>query len=61
MSFTKLKIGVLAALISASSFGVAAKDFLNVSYDPTRELYDDMNKQFGKYWESRTGQKINFK
>lgn len=61
MSFTKLKIGVLAALISASSFGVAAKDFLNVSYDPTRELYDDVNKQFGKYWESRTGQKINFK
>lgn len=49
MSFTKLKIGVLAALISASSFGVAAKDFLNVSYDPTRELYDDVNKQFGKY------------
>ncbi len=61
MSFTKLKIGVLAALISASSFGVAAKDFLNVSYDPTRELYDDVNKQFGKYWESQTGQKINFK
>ncbi|MGE8561005.1 MAG: sulfate ABC transporter substrate-binding protein [Acinetobacter sp.] len=57
----KLKLGVLAALISATSFSALAKDFLNVSYDPTRELYEDVNKQFGKYWESRTGQKINFK
>ena len=56
-----LRLGVLAAVISATSFSVLAKDFLNVSYDPTRELYEDINKQFGKYWESRTGQKINFK
>ena len=56
-----LKLGVLAAVISATSFGAAARDFLNVSYDPTRELYEDVNKNFGKYWESRTGQKINFK
>ena len=52
-----LKLGVLAAVISATSFGAAARDFLNVSYDPTRELYEDVNKNFGKYWESRTGQK----
>ncbi|ALH96509.1 sulfate ABC transporter substrate-binding protein [Acinetobacter equi] len=61
MDFSKLKLGVLAALISATAFTASAKDFLNVSYDPTRELYDDVNKNFGKYWESRTGQKINFK
>lgn len=57
----KLKLGVLAAVISAVSFSAAAKDFLNVSYDPTRELYEDVNKEFGKYWQSRTGQQINFK
>ncbi|KAB0626661.1 sulfate ABC transporter substrate-binding protein [Acinetobacter gandensis] len=57
----KLKLGVLAAVISTVSFGAAAKDFLNVSYDPTRELYESVNKDFSKYWESRTGQKINFK
>ena len=57
----KLKLGVLAAVVSTLSFSVAAKDFLNVSYDPTRELYEDVNKDFGQYWESRTGQKINFK
>ena len=61
MSLSKLKIGVLAALVSVTSFGVAAKDFLNVSYDPTRELYEDINKQFGAYWKQRTGQDINFK
>ena len=58
---TKLKLGVLAAVISATSFSAAARDFLNVSYDPTRELYEDVNKEFGKYWKSRTGQSINFK
>ncbi|RKG28994.1 sulfate ABC transporter substrate-binding protein, partial [Acinetobacter tianfuensis] len=57
----KLKLGLLASVISAVSFGAAAKDFLNVSYDPTREFYEDVNKDFGKYWEARTGQKINFK
>ncbi|CAM4134703.1 sulfate ABC transporter substrate-binding protein [Acinetobacter pragensis] len=57
----KLKLGVLAAVVSTISLGAAAKDFLNVSYDPTRELYENVNKDFSKYWESRTGQKINFK
>ena len=61
MSLSKLKIGVLAALVSVTSFGVAAKDFLNVSYERTRELYEDVNKQFGAYWKQRTGQDINFK
>ncbi|WP_353141667.1 sulfate ABC transporter substrate-binding protein [Acinetobacter pragensis] len=57
----KLKLGVLAAVVSTISLGAAAKDFLNVSYDPTRELYENVNKDFSKYWESRTRQKINFK
>ncbi len=29
---------------------------LNVSYDPTRELYDDYNAVFAKYWKKKTGQ-----
>ena len=61
MSLSKLKIGVLATLVSVTSFGAVAKDFLNVSYDPTRELYENVNKQFGAYWKQRTGQDINFK
>ena len=61
MNVRKLKIGVLAALISATAFSVSAKDFLNVSYDPTRELYDNFNKEFSAYWKKSTGQDINFK
>ena len=40
---------------------VQAKDFLNVSYDPTREFYQEYNNEFGKYWKQRTGQEVNFK
>jgi len=31
---------------------------LNVSYDPTRELYADYNAAFAKYWSAKTGQKV---
>jgi len=31
---------------------------LNVSYDPTRELYQDFNAAFAKYWQGKTGQKV---
>ncbi len=61
MRFSKLKIGVVAAMLSVTALTANAKDFLNVSYDPTRELYDDVNKNFKQYWESRTGQNIDFK
>lgn len=43
------------------SAGAQAVDFLNVSYDPTRELYQDFNKDFGAYWKAQTGQEVNFK
>lgn len=33
-------------------------ELLNVSYDPTRELYDAFNQEFSKYWEEETGQKV---
>ena len=31
---------------------------LNVSYDPTRELYEDFNKAFAKHWKQETGQEV---
>ncbi|MCH6268044.1 sulfate ABC transporter substrate-binding protein [Neobacillus citreus] len=33
-------------------------ELLNVSYDPTRELYEEYNKSFAAYWEKKTGQKV---
>ncbi len=34
---------------------------LNVSYDPTRELYEDINKQFAAYWRKKTGQEVKIR
>jgi sulfate/thiosulfate transport system substrate-binding protein len=34
---------------------------LNVSYDPTRELYQDYNAAFSKYWLAKTGDKVTIK
>jgi sulfate transport system substrate-binding protein len=36
----------------------APATILNVSYDPTRELYDDYNAVFSRYWKSKTGQTV---
>lgn len=33
-------------------------ELLNVSYDPTRELYEEFNKSFATHWEKETGQKV---
>ena len=45
----------------AASTQAADREFLNVSYDATREFYDEFNDSFGQYWKSRTGQTIDFK
>src|SRR6267378_1040131 len=47
-------------IIATSLFGAGAKEIklLNVSYDPTRELYQDFNTAFAKYWQGKTGDKL---
>jgi sulfate/thiosulfate-binding protein len=55
---------VALGLATIAVFGAAhAKDIeiLNVSYDPTRELYADYNKVFAAYWEKKTGDKVTIK
>jgi sulfate transport system substrate-binding protein len=39
----------------------AQKTLLNVSYDPTRELYREFNPAFLKHWRTKTGESISFK
>jgi len=52
----KFAMGVLAVSLCASGAALAASvSLLNVSYDPTRELYDDYNKAFAVFWKSKTG------
>ena len=37
----------------------ASTQLLNVSYDPTRELYQDYNQAFARYWKAKTGQDVS--
>ena len=50
---------LFAAQCSRAGGGApAGVKLLNVSYDPTRELYQDVNIAFGKLWQSKTGQTL---
>ncbi|MBN9126165.1 MAG: extracellular solute-binding protein, partial [Nitrosospira sp.] len=56
----------LASALLITSFTIsggawADKTILNVSYDPTRELYQEFNAAFAKYWEQKTGEKVAIK
>ncbi len=53
------KWGVGLTLLLLAS-GAMAKDIqlLNVSYDPTREFYQEYNTAFGQYWQQQTGDKV---
>ena len=61
MLFSKLKISIAAVILGLATTTAFSKDFLNVSYDPTREFYEDLNQSFGSWWKSKTNQNINFK
>jgi sulfate transport system substrate-binding protein len=45
-----------ASLLTAQA---ATRELLNVSYDPTRELYSEYNPLFAKYWKQKTGDTVN--
>jgi sulfate transport system substrate-binding protein len=63
--------GLVAAVLLAASTTIAAcatpqtqggsVQLLNVSYDPTREMYQEVNAHFGATWLRETGQTITFK
>jgi sulfate transport system substrate-binding protein len=61
------KIGkYLAALALTLGIAIPAQagadvSLLNVSYDPTRELYQDFNSAFARYWKAKTGQNVTVK
>ena len=48
----------LAGAGPALAQGAKTLTLLNVSYDPTRELYQDINAAYIKYWKEKTGQTI---
>ena len=50
-----------ALLLGASAAAEAQTTLLNVSYDPTRELYQEFNAAFIKHWKAKAGQDITVK
>ena len=49
---------LLLTLVLASGAAAKTIELLNVSYDPTRELYVDYNTAFAKYWKAKTGDDV---
>jgi sulfate transport system substrate-binding protein len=51
------------AVLAVSLSWAAGKDItlLNVSYDPTRELYQDYNTAFARHWQEKTGDKVTIR
>ncbi|HEX4113847.1 MAG TPA: sulfate ABC transporter substrate-binding protein [Stellaceae bacterium] len=57
MAMAKMQFGLVAAifLLGASAASASTLHLLNVSYDPTRELYKALNPRFAAEWQHQTG------
>ena len=65
-AFHVIAAAAMTAVISAGAVTPSlaqAKEvsLLNVSYDPTRELYQEYNAAFAKYWKTKTGDDVTVK
>ncbi|MBK7955516.1 MAG: sulfate ABC transporter substrate-binding protein [Candidatus Accumulibacter sp.] len=58
MKLKRFLAGLLAGALIASSAAAADISLLNVSYDPTRELYQDFNAAFAKNWKAKAGDNV---
>jgi sulfate transport system substrate-binding protein len=64
LALSLLLAGPAAALLAGQTAHDASQKpvtLLNVSYDPTRELYEDFNQQFAAYWKGKTGQDVTIR
>jgi len=59
--FIKFPLAAAALTLGAASAWAQGVTLLNVSYDPTRELYVEYNQAFAKHWKAKTGQDVNIK
>ncbi len=61
MKMLAAPVMVTAMLMTGPAVHAESKTLLNVSYDPTRELYDDYNKAFAQYWQKKSGKDISIR
>ncbi len=59
--FTFRLAGILVLALACSAFAQKGITLLNVSYDPTRELYQEFNAAFAKYWKEKTGETVTIR
>ncbi len=55
---TRLIVGIALSLLAPAGAQAQSSNLLNVSYDPTRELYRVYNAEFVKYWKEETGEAL---
>src|SRR5881398_1277226 len=60
-TIARLALGIALIGSPAMPAGAQKITLLNVSYDPTRELYKDINAAFAREWKRRTGQDVEIK
>jgi len=63
MHLARLVRFVVPVILALAAAGPVNADvaLLNVSYDPTRELYQDFNAAFAKHWKSKTGETVTLR
>ena len=63
MTFSPLRRSLLALALATGVLGTAQAQttLLNVSYDPTRELYQDFNPEFARHWKAQTGETVTIR
>ncbi|WP_242223481.1 sulfate ABC transporter substrate-binding protein [Bacillus cereus group sp. BfR-BA-01380] len=61
LSMVLLFSGCASTTSTSQSDSGKSIELLNVSYDPTRELYQDFNKDFATYWKEKSGQTVTVK
>ena len=55
------RIAFILVALTLSASTASAQQLLNVSYDPTRELYVAVNAAFAKYWKAKAGQAVSIR
>lgn len=60
-ALTGILIATLLYLLPGNARAADTLELLNVSYDPTREFYEELNPLFIKHWKEKTGQDITIK
>src|SRR5438874_10966256 len=61
MNFRYLGLVLTVFSIFLAGEARAQKTLLNVSYDPTRGLYQNFNAAFAKYWKTKSGESVSIK